>query len=89
MSEGEPTFTDGSDSIFAMYNEMAGEEDGKMAESWQADADRILVFVSSHITLYHSWNTISTPTVVDWPILRRSRSLSCNFNTRPSAESTG
>ena len=47
MSEGEPKFTDGSDPIYTMYNETAGEEDRKMAESWKADADRILVFVSS------------------------------------------
>ena len=29
-----------------MYLEMAGEEDKKMADSWKADADGILVFVS-------------------------------------------
>jgi hypothetical protein len=29
-----------------MYTEMAGEDDKKMAERWQADADGILVFVS-------------------------------------------
>ena len=29
-----------------MYLEMAGEEDRKMADSWKADADGILVFVS-------------------------------------------
>jgi hypothetical protein len=28
-----------------MYLEMAGEEDKKLAESWKADADSILVFV--------------------------------------------
>lgn len=53
MSEGESTgkFTDASDPIFTMYNETAGEEDRKMAESWKADADRILIFVS-YITQY-------------------------------------
>jgi len=29
-----------------MYLEMAEEEDKKMADSWKADADGILVFVS-------------------------------------------
>jgi len=29
-----------------MYLDMAGEEDKKMVESWKADADGILVFVS-------------------------------------------
>jgi hypothetical protein len=28
-----------------MYLEMAGEEDKKLAKSWKADADSILVFV--------------------------------------------
>jgi hypothetical protein len=56
LAEGESTgkFTDASDQIFTMYNEMAGEEDRKMAESWKADADRILIFVS-YITQYHAW----------------------------------
>jgi hypothetical protein len=31
-----------------MYNEMTVEEDRKMAESWKADADGILTFVSSY-----------------------------------------
>jgi hypothetical protein len=48
MSEAESTgkLTDASDPIFTMYNETTGEEDREMAESWKADADRILVFVS-------------------------------------------
>ena len=33
-----------------MYSEMATEEDKKIAESWKADADGILIFVR----LYHS-----------------------------------
>jgi hypothetical protein len=32
-----------------MYNKMAEEEDKKMAKSWKADADGILVFVSPNI----------------------------------------
>ena len=31
-----------------MYNEISREEDEKMAESWKADADAILIFVSSY-----------------------------------------
>jgi hypothetical protein len=44
-SQGESNFLDGSGPIFSMYLEMAEEEDKKMAESWKADADSILVFV--------------------------------------------
>ena len=39
-------FVDGSGPLFTMYLEMAGEEDKKVADSWKADADGILVFVS-------------------------------------------
>lgn len=48
MLEGKSTgkFSDASGPLFTMYLEMAEEEDKKMAESWKADADRILVFVS-------------------------------------------
>ena len=32
-----------------MYMEMAEEEDKKLAESWQADADGILIFVCLYL----------------------------------------
>ena len=48
-SYGEPNFVDGSGPLFSMYLELAEEEDKKMAESWKADADVTLVFVS-HIS---------------------------------------
>ncbi|KAF8257558.1 hypothetical protein EI94DRAFT_1278403, partial [Lactarius quietus] len=41
---GEANFIDGSGRLFSMYIEMATEEDKKMAEAWQADADGILIF---------------------------------------------
>ncbi|KAH9165364.1 hypothetical protein EDB89DRAFT_306609 [Lactarius sanguifluus] len=40
-----PSFADGSGPIFSMYSERATEDDEKMAESWKADAEGILVFV--------------------------------------------
>ncbi|KAF8256828.1 hypothetical protein EI94DRAFT_178304 [Lactarius quietus] len=43
-THGEANFIDGSGPIFSMYMEMATEEDKKMAEAWQADADGILIF---------------------------------------------
>lgn len=39
---------DGSGPIFLMYLEMAEEEDKKMAELWQANADGIIIFVSTN-----------------------------------------
>ena len=41
----ESGFIDSSGPIFSMYLGMAEEEDEKMAESWKADAEGILVFV--------------------------------------------
>ncbi|KAH9055303.1 hypothetical protein EDB87DRAFT_1335044 [Lactarius vividus] len=40
----EPDFVDGSGAMFSKYMELATEEDKKMAESWTADADGILIF---------------------------------------------
>jgi hypothetical protein len=48
-SQGESGIADSSDPLFSMYNKMAEEEDKKMAKSWKADADGILVFVSPNI----------------------------------------
>jgi hypothetical protein len=47
--EGQSDFVDGSGPIFSMYMEMAEEEDKKLAESWKADADSILVFVRLYL----------------------------------------
>ena len=44
-SQVESGFVDSSGPIFSMYMEMAEEEDKKLAENWQADADGILIFV--------------------------------------------
>jgi Family of unknown function (DUF6535) len=50
--QGQSNFSDGSGHIFNMYNKMAEEEDNKMADRWQKDADGILIFVSAH-TSFH------------------------------------
>jgi Family of unknown function (DUF6535) len=51
-SQGQSNFSDGSGHIFNMYNKMAEEEDNKMADRWQKDADGILIFVSAY-TSFH------------------------------------
>ncbi|KAF8272065.1 hypothetical protein EI94DRAFT_1718917 [Lactarius quietus] len=43
-SHVESSFVDDSEPIFSMYLEMAEEEDKKLAEKWQANADGILIF---------------------------------------------
>jgi len=46
-SRGESGFGDSSALLFYMYLKMAEEEDKKMTERWEADADGILIFVSA------------------------------------------
>jgi hypothetical protein len=53
-SRGQPTFSDGAEPIFNMYVKMSQEEDNKMADRWQKDADGILIFVSSSCYLHAS-----------------------------------
>ena len=66
----ESNIGDSSEPLFSMYTEAAEEEDNKMVERWQRDADGILIFVSpclgTHIVLCINWNNI------DWSILCRS-----------------
>jgi len=42
---------DGSVTIFTMYSKIVEEEGNKMARGWRKDADRILIFVGSHVNL--------------------------------------
>ena len=44
-----------------MYVKMAEQEDDKMADRWQKDADGILIFVSSH-TNFHTAVTVQRQT---------------------------
>ncbi|KAH9954372.1 hypothetical protein BGW80DRAFT_1467817 [Lactifluus volemus] len=44
QSQGQPTLSDGAEPIFNMYVKMSQEEDNKMADRWQKDADGILIF---------------------------------------------
>ena len=52
--QGESGFVDSSGPIFSMYMDMADEEDKKMAESWKADAEGILVFVRCLVPCFTS-----------------------------------
>ena len=51
--QGQSNFSDSSGPLFNMYVKMAEQEDDKMADRWQKDADGILIFVSSH-TSFHT-----------------------------------
>jgi hypothetical protein len=44
---GASSFGDSSGSLFSIYSKAAEEEDNRVVERWQKDADGILNFVSS------------------------------------------
>jgi len=48
---GESDAWDGSVTIFSMYSKIVEEEVNKMARGWRKDADRIFLFVGSHVNL--------------------------------------
>jgi hypothetical protein len=58
----ESNFGDSSEPLFSMYTKAAQDEDNKMVERWQKDADGIIIFVSPcpaiHIVLPTNWNTL-------------------------------
>ena len=45
-------FPDSSGPLFTMYSKIGEEEDNKMTERWQADADGILIFVSPRVHIH-------------------------------------
>jgi hypothetical protein len=47
--QGESSFGDSSGPLFSIYSKAAGDEDNKMVERWQKDADGILIFVSPRV----------------------------------------
>ena len=70
-----------------MYSKAADEEDNKMVERWQKDADGILIFVSPRVAiclpLHINWSTI------DRSILRCSRCPPCCYRPGPETEQSG
>jgi hypothetical protein len=48
-SGGASGFGDSSGPLFSIYSKASEEEDNKMVERWQKDADGILIFVSPRI----------------------------------------
>ena len=68
-----------------MYLEMATEDDKKMVEDWQADADGILIFVRLESNLGAYINSV----VIDGSILRCCCDLDLTVNSRHPTEPTG
>ena len=52
--QGESNFGDSSGPLFSIYSKAVEEEDDKMVDRWQKDADGILIFVSSRVGIHIS-----------------------------------
>jgi hypothetical protein len=86
-SQGESNFGDSSGPLFSIYSKAAEEEDNKMVERWQKDADGILIFVSPRVafraTLSINWN------ILDRSILCCRRCAPCRDRPGPEAKQSG
>jgi hypothetical protein len=85
--QGESIFGDSSGPLFSIYSKAAEEEDNKMVERWQKDADGILIFVSPYIGMYTSFHI--NWKAIDRSILCRSRRPPCCYRPGPEAEQSG
>jgi hypothetical protein len=60
-SEEEPDYSSSSWTLYSMYSKIAEDEDNKMLERCQRDADGTLIFVSPHVsckrTPHVNWET--------------------------------
>jgi hypothetical protein len=52
LLQGESNFGDSSGPLFSIYSKTADDEDNKVVERWQKDADGILIFVSPRVDSY-------------------------------------
>jgi len=86
-SQGESNFGDSSGPLFSIYSKAADEEDNKMVERWQKDADGILIFVSPHIVIYVPSHINRNS--IDRSILCRSCRPPCCYRPGPQAEQSG
>ena len=85
--QGESNFWDSSGPLFSIYYNAAKDEDSKMVEGWQKDAEGIVIFVSPWVGiftyLYINWIAI------DRSILRRSCCAPCCYRPGPKTKQSG
>ena len=86
--QGESNFGDSSGPLFSIYSKAAEDEDNKMVERWQKDADGILIFVSHRIVIIRLSLHINRNTI-DRSILCRCRCTPCRDSPGPETEQSG
>ena len=85
--QGESKFGDSSGPLFSMYSKAAEEEDNKMVERWQKDADGILFFVSLCVGIRLFLRIDRN--AIDRFVLRRSRCPPCCHRSGPETKQSG
>ena len=85
--QGESNFGDSSGPLFSIYSKAADDEDNKMVERWQKDADGILIFVSHRVDIRLSLHI--NRSTIDRSVLCRSRCTPCSDSPGPEAEQSG
>jgi hypothetical protein len=84
-NEEQYEFSDDSAPLFAMYQKKTENEDSKMTDRWQKDADGVLIFVSPQSTGF----SIASKQIIDRFILRRCCGVTRSDPSRPQTKSTG
>ena len=51
-SQEDSQFSDSSGPLYSMYSRIAEKDDHMIAESWQQDANGVIIFVSPQVTFY-------------------------------------
>src|SRR6267154_3369649 len=88
-SQGESNFGDGSGPLFSMYSKAAEDEDNKMVERWQKDAEGLIIFVSLCRVCIDLSLRIITWETTDWFILRCRCRAACRNHPEPDPQQSG
>jgi hypothetical protein len=87
LLQGESNFGDSSGRLFSIYSKAAEDEDNKMVERWQKDADGILIFVSLRVRIPLSLHI--NRDIIDRSILCRSCCPPCRDGPGLEAKQSG
>ena len=87
LPQGESNFGDSSGPLFTIYLRHAEEDDIKMVERWQKDADGIVIFVRPKVTFHFIMCQFESS--IERSIFGRRRCTRRRIDPRPPAQLTG
>jgi len=85
--QGESVLCDSSGPLFSMYSKIAEEEDDKMAERWQKDAEGIIIFVCHRVAFHTAANSFKSQ--LDRFVLCGRRCVCGCFSPGPQTQLAG